>query len=279
MDKKVEFHCHTTASDGKLSPKKVIERAKKKNVSLIAITDHDTTLGLSDALSVGEELDIKVIPGIELSTIHNNESIHILGFFRDESYKNDKLQQFLKAIEDSRVLRGEKIVENLKKYFDIHIDYEKVKEKSDGVIARPHIASTIIEAGYPYEWEHIFKKFLSNDSPAYVHNKKVSIEEGIKILKEHNAIVILAHPKLIKKTPLEELIKYNFDGVEAIYYQNFKRETEQLISLARRNNLLITCGSDFHGITDGDTKHGDIGDMSQYLQEEDLEKFLKALHQ
>ena len=278
MNKKVEFHCHTTASDGNLSPINVIERAKKKNISIIAITDHDTTLGLSEGLSAGEELDIKVIPGIELSTIHNDESIHILGFFKDESYKNKKLQVFLKSIEDSRVSRGEKIVKNLKKYFDIDIDYEKVREKSNGVIARPHIASTIVDAGYPYEWEHIFKKFLSNDSPAYVHNKKVSIEEGIKILKEHNAIVILAHPKLVKKTPLEELIKYGFDGIEAVYYQNFKRETEQLTSLARRNNLLITCGSDFHGIIESDTKHGDIGDMSNYLQPEDLEKFLNALY-
>lgn len=278
MDTKVEFHCHTNASDGKLSPTEVIIRAKNNGISILSITDHDTTIGLDEAFKASKENNIKLIPGIELSTIHNNESIHILGYFKDDSYKNPKFQSFLKEIQDSRIERGKKIVSNLKKYFNIDIDYNKVCEKGNGVIARPHIASTIIEAGYNYSWNYIFDKLISKDSPAYVHNKKVSITEGINLIKENNGIVILAHPKLIHKTSIEEILEFNFDGLEAIYFQNFKKDTSHLISLARNKDLLITCGSDFHGISDGDTKHGDIGDMSNLLDKDDLNKFLKALN-
>lgn len=272
MNIRAEFHCHTTASDGRLSPSQVVTLAKEKTVKLLAITDHDTTDGVEEALIKGKELGVNVIPGIELSCIHKGESIHILGYFKGDGYKNPELLSYLSSLKGSRLNRATLMVENLEKYFNIKIDLNRILELSEGVVARPHLAQAIIEAGYPYEWNYIFDKFIGKDSPAYIENKKISIPEGIAMLKKYNCVVILAHPKLIKKTPIKEFLSFDFDGLEAIYFQNFKRETDELISLCRYKGLLMTCGSDFHGILSGDTKHGMLGDMT--ITDEYFNKFL-----
>ena len=259
MNLKVDFHTHSTASDGKKSPRDLIKEAKKENVSIMALTDHDTVSGLEDAIDEGNKLGIKVIPGIELSAIHKDESIHLLGYFKKDGYKDEDLIRFLKDKEEARINRGKKIVENLKTYFNIDINYETVLKNSNGVVARPHIAQGIIDSGYDYSWNYIFENFLSDKSPAYVHNKKVSVKEGISLLHHHGAIVSLAHPVLIKKNSVEELLKsFDFDAIEAFYYLNTRKSEELFISLAHRYNKLISCGSDYHGIHN-DGKHGVIG--------------------
>lgn len=272
MNIKAEFHCHTTASDGKLTPSQVVELANKNNVKLLSITDHDTIDGLMEAQNKANELKINFIPGIELSCNHNNESIHILGYFKKDGYKSPYLINFLNELKLDRIKRANSIVNNLYKYFDIKIDVNDVISLGNGTIARPHIAQAIINAGYNYNFKYIFDNFIGNDSPAYVPNKNISIEDGIKLLKSSGCIVVLAHPKLIKKTPLNDILKFKFDGIEAIYYQNFKYETEDLISKAISKNMIITCGSDFHGISEDDTKHGNIGDM--IIDEYYLNKFM-----
>lgn len=272
---KSDFHMHTSASDGKLSPEELINAAKAEGLDIIAVTDHDTTAALKRVLMAGEKAGVKVIPGIELSTIHNDESIHILGYFRDNSYDNEDFQKFLKEIQEFRVYRAKKFIHNLYEYFHIDLDYEEVSKRAKGVIARPHIAKAIIDKGYPYSWDYIFENIIGKNSPAYVHNKKVSIEEGIHILKSLNALVILAHPVLIKKTPLEEFMKYDFDGIEAVYFLNSKEEEEKLIALAESHGKLITNGSDFHGNGKEDTKHGYLGSVS--MKEEYLQRFIKEL--
>jgi predicted metal-dependent phosphoesterase TrpH len=265
MNLKLDLHCHTTASDGRLSPSEVIDLAIKQNINYLAITDHDTTLGIDVALTEAQNRNITVIPGIELSTYHNNESIHILGYFKDDKYKNDDFQKFLKDMKDYREVRAKKIVEGLKKYFNISLDYEKIYNDSKGVIARPHIAQAIIDAGYDYTWDFIFERFINKNSPAYVPNKVITIEEGLNLLHSVNAITSLAHPALIRKTPVQDILKFNFDAIEAIYSQHKPEDSKRFVKLAKNKNLLITCGSDFHGILSGDTKHGTIGDTSDYV--------------
>lgn len=270
-----DFHTHTNASDGKYPPEDLIKIAKTKEIDILAITDHDTTDNLNEALKAGERLGVKIIPGIELSTLHNEESIHILGYFNDNSFNNSEFQSFLNTMKDYREWRAQKIVENLEKYFNIKLDYEKILKEARGVIARPHIAKAIITAGYSYSNDEIFSTFLSSKSPAYVPNKKVSIEEGIKILKTYGATVILAHPVLIRKSSVDELMKFNFDGLEAIYALNKEKDTKRFKKIARKYNKLITAGSDFHTDEGNDTKHGTIG--SVYLDSDNIEKLLTSL--
>ncbi|MCD3297307.1 PHP domain-containing protein, partial [Clostridium botulinum] len=106
MYKKGDFHLHTTASDGKLSPTELVTLAKNDGFDIISITDHDNTFGLEEAIVSGTKLGIKIIPGIELSTRYNGESIHVLGYFKDDSYKNSLFQNYLKEIQDFRILRA-----------------------------------------------------------------------------------------------------------------------------------------------------------------------------
>ncbi|AJA48685.1 protein TrpH [Clostridium pasteurianum DSM 525 = ATCC 6013] len=274
---KGDFHSHSTESDGKLSPEELVTLAKTKDIDIMAITDHDTTKGINKAVLAGNKLNLKVIPGMELSTRYNDESIHVLAYFKDDSFNNSDFQDFLKNLTDYRVKRAEIITSNLKKFFDIDIDYKKVLQSANGVVARPHIAKAIINAGYNYTIDYIFKNIINEGSPAYVPNKKLPLEEGIQLLRSVNSIVVLAHPVLAKKTPVKELLKFDFDGIEAIYPLNTSEDTERLLKLAKDYNKLITAGSDFHSGEKADTKHGTLG--SVYLDSYNIEKFLKKFNQ
>jgi len=247
--------------------------AKEKKLDCFALTDHDTISGINEALEEAKILNINFIPGIELSTEYKGESIHILGFFNKDDYKNAELNKILEEFKNNRIARAYKIVENLKKYNNIEIDVNNVLSYGKDTIARPHIAKAIIDAGYPYDHDYIFNNFIGNHCPAYIPSTKISTEEGVSLLKKFNAIVFLAHPVLIKKFPLNELLNLKFDGIEAIYYQNKESDTIKFINLAKEKNLYISCGSDYHGI-ENDTRHGKVGDVV-IPQEEDILEMLK----
>lgn len=273
---KVDFHVHTTSSDGTLSPKEVVQRAHKNNVRYLAITDHDTLTGLSEAIEESFKHDVVVIPGIELSTQHNNESIHILGFFKDDNFKNDDLAKELDNIKNHRIVRAKKMIDKLKEEYNIEINFEKILKEAKDTIARPHIAREIIKCGYPYEMDEIFDKFIGKGCKAYVPTLKLSTTDGIKLLKKYNALAFLAHPKLIRHSDINDFLEMNLDGLESIYYQNSEDETKKFVKIANENNLLTTCGSDFHGDLETDTRHGDIGSME--LPYEYLSKLISALN-
>lgn len=273
---KMDFHVHTSCSDGLLSPKEVIKHAKDNLVSYLAITDHDTVSGLNDSIEFGKLFNIKILPAIELSTQYNDESIHLLGFFKDNNYNEPELVNQLNKIKNHRILRAKKIIKKLESEFNIIINLDDVLANGKDTIARPHIARAIIQAGYPYDTEYIFQNFIGKDCKAYVPTLKLSTEDGINLLKKFNALVFLAHPKLITNSKINEFLKMNLDGIEAIYFQNTKEEEAHFINLAKENNLLISCGSDFHGNLKDDKKHGDIGSMN--LPKYYLNKFLNSLN-
>lgn len=259
---KVDFHVHTSASDGLLSPKDIVKRAKMNDVKFLAITDHDTLTGLDEAIAEGIIQKIKIIPGIELSTQHNEESIHVLGFFKGDGYKSQELVNELNKIKNHRILRAKQIIQKLKEEFQICLNFDDIAKHSKDTVARPHIARAIIDAGYDYSLDYIFDNFIGKGCKAYVPTLKLSTEDGVNLLKKYNALVFLAHPKLIKNTSIDDFLKMNFDGIEAIYFQNTKPETDYYLKIVENNNLLTSCGSDFHGDIINDTRHGDIGCMN-----------------
>lgn len=273
MFKKGDFHLHTNASDGKLSPTEVVRLAKLEGVDILAITDHDNTNGLKEAILSGKKQNIKVIPGIELTTMFNNESVHIIGYFRDASYNSEDFQEFLNDLQNKRIKRGEEIVKNLKIFFNIEISFEKIIKETNGLIARPHLARAIIDAGYDFSWGYIFDNIISNDSPAYVPNKKINVSDGIALLKNLGAFISLGHPTLLKNTPVRNLLELGFDGIEGIYPLNKIDEETKFRELAKEFGLVLTAGSDYHGLDKNDNKHGYIG--CSPLVGADLEKFLK----
>ncbi|OOM76549.1 PHP domain-containing protein [Clostridium sp. BL-8] len=273
---KVDFHVHTTSSDGIFSPSEVVKRAYENNVKYLAITDHDTIDGLNEAIEESYKYDITLIPGIELSTQHNNESVHILGFFKDDNFKNQEFIKELDNIKNHRIVRAKKMINKLKEEFNIEINFEKILKDAKDTIARPHIAREIINCGYPYTHDEIFNKFIGKNCKAYVPTLKLSTIDGLKLLKKYNAHVFLAHPKLIVNSSIHEFLSMGFDGFESIYYLNTQEETESFLKLANDNNLLVSCGSDFHGNLKEDTRHGDIGSVE--LPYEYLSKFLSSLN-
>lgn len=273
---KADFHIHTSCSDGVLSPKEVVQRAKNNNVKYLAITDHDTLSGINEAMDEGKKLGVQIIPGIELSTQHNDESIHILGFFKDNNFKNEELIKELDAIKNHRIIRAKAITKKLEEEFNINIDFDKILKASKDTVARPHIARAIIEAGYPYNFEYIFDNFIGKNCKAYVPTLKLSTINGIHLLKKYNAITFLAHPKLIFNSNINEFLNMNLDGIEAIYYLNTPEETLHFSCIANENDLLISSGSDFHGNVSTDTRHGDIGSMA--LPPKYLTKMLNKLN-
>lgn len=272
-----DLHTHSTASDGRFSPSEIVTKAYANGVKYLSLTDHDTLSGISQAIEASTALDMKFIPGIELSTTYKGETVHLLGYFRGDEYKNTELNNFLKSIRDKRVERAHKIVHGLKKYHNIIIDVENVLKNGKDTIARPHIAKTIIEAGYSYSFDYIFDHFLGDNCPAYIPSNKIPTEEGISLLKKYNALVFLAHPVLFKKITINDIIHLNFDGIEAIYPQNSDEKTSSFINMAEEKGLLISCGSDCHGMSHSeDTKHGALGCFS--LEDKWLNKLLKALN-
>ncbi|KOR25840.1 hydrolase [Clostridium sp. L74] len=254
----------------------MIYLAKEENLDIISVTDHDTTDGIEEALFYGEKLNIKVIPGIELSTTYDNCSVHVLGYFKGNNYKNNLIKDFQKHKKEFRKKRANEIVNKLKEHFHIIISFDKIMESTKGVISRPHIAKAIVDAGYNYSWDYIFSNFIGEGCKAYVPNKTISTEEGISLLKKSGAISVLAHPVLIKKINVEDLFKLDFDGVEAIYYMNKPEDTIKLKSLSKKYNKIITGGSDFHGLTKTDGSHPDrIGATT--LDQANIEKLLKFI--
>ncbi|WP_338626726.1 PHP domain-containing protein [Clostridium baratii] len=274
--KKVDFHVHTNFSDGLLSPKDVVKRASNNGVSILAITDHDTIDGISEAIEESKLHNIKIIPGIELSTNYNGESIHVLGYFKNNSYKEKEFVEFLDKIKNRRIHRAKEMIQKLKDIFNIEIKFEDVIKYGENVVARPHIAKAIIDAGYPYTQDYIFDNFIGKGKPAYIETTKITVKEGVDLLHKYNAIVFLAHPILINNSNISDFLQFNFDGIEGVYFLNSKTQEKELLDFANKNNLLVSAGSDCHGDFINDTRHGDIGDMN--LDENYINLILEKLN-
>ena len=269
---KADLHMHSTSSDGHLSSFDVIKRAKNNGCDIIALTDHDICTLVEENIKLAKEIGITFIPGIELSTTCENKPVHVLGYFRDESYKNEEMVSYYKYIKEAREERTKKIIKKLKEFFDLEINYEEVFSYSRGVIARPHIAKTIVNNYPEYSFDDIFIKFIGDNSKAYVPTCELSVKEGIDLLRRNNCVVVLAHPTLLKPHIKDFVISHEFDGFEGVYLRNKPGEEAEFRKIAQDRGLIITGGSDFHRLVDDNT-HGDIGEI--YIEGNDLSKFLK----
>lgn len=273
---KCDLHTHSTASDGRYSPSEVVKKAFERGVKYLALTDHDTVSGIEEANAEAEKLDIHFIPGVELSTTYKGETVHILGYFKGDDYKNPDLNHFLEDLKTKRIERAHEIVRRLKKFNDIEIDVNDVLKNGKDTIARPHIAKAIMDAGYNYTKEYIFDNFIGDHCPAYVPANKLDAEEGIKLLRSYNAIIVLAHPVLLKKLNVLDVLHLDFDGIEGIYGLNTPEDTKNFLKIVDQKNIITSCGSDSHGYEGDDKKHGILGSMS--IEEERLKKFLDKLN-
>lgn len=267
---KIDLHTHTTYSDGEFDIKGNVSLAKKLGLDGIAITDHDSVDSWREIDS--SDYDFKVIKGVELSTYHKGDVVHILGYHLNDGGDYDELEDFLRKTKKDRMMRLKKIIKLLGKY-DINITVDEVLEEADGVVARPHIAAAIIKK-YPergYTKDDLFRDYLGNDGPCYVEINNYEAKDGIELLKRNHCLVVLAHPLYIKKFDYKELVLFGLDGIESFYQYRFDT-SDEVLKFSLENNLIVTGGSDFHGPHVRNT----MGKV--YLEGNYVEKFLNRIN-
>ena len=269
---KADLHGHTVNSDGELTVLEIIEEAKNKGLDIYAITDHDCFKGADEAyfLSKNSDIGINIIYGIELSTYRNSESVHILGYFKDR-IENTPLNELLINQSRLRKERAYKMFDLLEEKFGIVLDRNEIESRPS--MTRGTMANLIIDAGYNYSKGEIFSKLIGVGCPCYLPSSKLETKEGIKIIKESGGIAVLAHPCLLERNYVEDIINMGIDGIEAIYPSVKNRETKYR-DLARKNGLIVTAGSDFH--LHQDTKHGEVG--SCVIKGREVKEFLIRLN-
>lgn len=266
---RADLHSHTLYSDGVLSVKELLSEAKKANLDVIAITDHDCFDGAIEAFKLQEDFGIRVIFGMELSTYTNDESVHILAYY-SKPLKDGYLFNYLNNQRLNRKRRAYEILELLEKHFNIKLDSSFIENKHS--VTRGTIASEIINQGYDYDKKYIFNNILGDKCPCNIPSTKLSTKEGISLILESGGLPCLAHPCLYNKNDVIDLIKMGVKGIEAVYPRKENRETK-FRDLARKYDLLVTGGSDFHAPFD--FGHGSVGES--YIKDLDLRKFLKVL--
>ncbi len=249
----IDLHVHTNFSDGSYSPRDVVRRAVKRGLKAIAITDHDTIEGLSEAVAESELHGLEILTGLEISAESGKGNIHILGYMID--LDNAAL---LENLEFLRIGRRERIPKILKKLqsFDMPITIEEIeREAPGGVPGRPHVANVMFYKQYVKSRPEAFDKFLRRGAPAFEDKVKLSLAKAIEIIRGAGGIPVLAHPvsldehdsdKLFDR--LEELKKLGLMGIEAYYSTHSEKQTELYLEIADELDLCVTGGSDFHGI-------------------------------
>ena len=245
-----DLHMHTSCSDGLLTPEELVEAAKEAGLSYIAITDHDTVAGLCQLYEHGlyPQPGIRIIPGIELSAHHEVSEIHILGYNID--IYNKELADRLNDVVEARWTRFSTMVEKLQG-LGYDISETDVLEIADGStsISRSHIAQTMVRTGYFPSIKETFDQLLEKGKPAYVSHYRLEPEEIIDLIKNSGGTPVLAHPKLVHDDELvETLLKKGIEGIEAFYPRHTEEDTERYLAMADKYHLLVTGGSDFHGI-------------------------------
>jgi len=245
----IDLHIHSTASDGKLSPADVVRKSAERGLTIIALTDHDTVDGIAPALATAKAFpQLRVIPGIEISTDVPDGEVHVLGYFVD--YTNLKLKATLERMHHSRRKRAQGMVIKLGK-LGIHIEWQRVQEiAGSGSIGRPHIAQAMLEKGYITSMKEAFTKYISRDGPAYVEREKMTPQEAVELLLRTNGLPVLAHPFTLNdpETMVIKLKAAGLVGIETYYDSYTAEEISKLVSLADRYGLIATGGSDYHGL-------------------------------
>lgn len=247
----VDLHTHSNKSDGSLSPTALIDEAKSIGLSAIALTDHDTIDGLEEAINHGNEIGVKVIPGVELSTEYMGRDVHIVGLFID--YKNQSFLDLLKKFVDSRDERNRKMCQKLTDA-GMPVIYEELIEMfGESVLTRAHYARYMLSKGYIKSLPEAFERYIGDHSPYYVPREKVTPKQGVELILNAGGIPVLAHPILYKlgKDALNKLVselkEYGLVGIEAIYSTYTNADERTIRDLAKKYNLLISGGSDYHG--------------------------------
>lgn len=252
MDR-IDLHSHTTASDGTFTPTEIVDYACKKGLKALAITDHDTVAGLEEAVTHGKEAhpELTVVPGIEYSTVKNGGDVHVVGLFVD--YKDEAYRAGLQGFINSRIERNRKICDKLTEA-GMPITYEELTEANPGaVITRAHFGRMLLAKGYVSSIKEVFDNYLGDHCPCYVPREKITPEMAVEQILMGKGLPILAHPMIYKLNDEElddltaSMKEVGLVGIEAYYSTYTLQDESRVLELAKKYDLMISGGSDFHG--------------------------------
>lgn len=223
----------------------------EQKLTAFAITDHDTMIRRDEILAWGKAHDARAIPGIELSTRENDQTIHLLGYFLDGN--TARLKERLGYLREGRLSRNDKIIARLRS-LGIDVTEDDIKSiAGNNVVGRPHIARLLLQKGKVQTMQEAFDRYLVPGGLAYFPKDELPLREGIELLHEAGAVTSVAHPGLLKRTPealeasLKEWRSWGLDAVEGIYPSYTPEQTGFFSRMAHKYGFLITGGSDFHG--------------------------------
>jgi predicted metal-dependent phosphoesterase TrpH len=249
--KYADLHVHTSYSDSTFSPEEVIACAKEKALDAIAICDHDSVDGIAPCAELGAKCGIEVIAGIEMSAEKVDAEVHMLGYLID--YRLAWFRARLKEIQAARVERAYKIIEKLKT-FHIDIDAAEVFRLAgnNASVGRLHVAQAIINSGAVRGMKEVFEKYIGFLKPCYVPYTKFSPEEAIQIILKAGGVPVLAHPDLMGHDEyIEEFVSYGLKGIEVYHTDHKPAAVRRYEAAAKRFGLVMTGGSDCHGLGKG----------------------------
>ncbi len=247
----VDLHIHSSVSDGRYSPAEIVRKAAEAGLKIIAITDHDSVDGIASALEASGDLpQLKVIPGVEISTDVPRGEVHMLGYFID--YRNEELLTNLENMRNSREKRAQQILARLAD-LGLTVEWRRVLEiAGSGSVGRPHIAQALLEKGYIASLKEAFNKYIGWGGPAYVRRDKMTPREAVELILHADGLPVLAHPLTVNdhQALIAELTASGLVGIEACYGEFTAEETRKLVNLADKHGLIVTGGSDYHGLDD-----------------------------
>lgn len=256
-----DLHLHTSASDGKFTVSEVARLVQRAEVTLFAITDHDTMAALPEAADAAYERGLAFLPGVEISAAADESNVHVLGYGVNPD--DPVLTAFFKQMSADRVRRiaqmGEKLAD-----MGLPLPMDEIFSSAKASIGRPHLARAMVKRGYANDTAEAFHLYLKRGRPAYVKRNPPDAAEAISLLRERGAVPVIAHPGEIRLPKerilalLDEWKKAGLMGLE-VYHPANRGNFAEWDRLARQRGLLVTGGSDFHG--DG-ANHGSIGETA-----------------
>lgn len=257
----IDLHVHSNCSDGTLSPTELVQLAKQTGLTAFALTDHDNTNGLAEALLAADHLSLEVIPGIEFSTRFMDRDIHIVGLEPD--WQSQDFQEQLQLYRQGRNQRNQKVIQKMRSD-GIDISYKKMHALygKDTILTRAHFARYLTEHGHATTISDAFQLYLNEGGRYFVPREKITPFEVTKLIRAYHGIPILAHPFQYHfsdqelRELLRQLCQCGLIGIEVYYSTHTKEQTEYLQKLAREFDLLPSGGSDFHGLNKPDISLG-----------------------
>ncbi|MBI4975024.1 MAG: PHP domain-containing protein [Candidatus Omnitrophica bacterium] len=257
MTRYADLHVHTFYSDSTFSPEEVMACAKDKGLDAIAICDHDSIDGIEPCQKIGRELGIEIIAGIELTVEKTDTEAHILGYVID--WKVDWFQNRLKELQAARVDRIYKMVERLKG-FHIQMEPNDVFELAGkGSVGRLHLAQAMLRTGRIKNLKEAFDRYIGFGKPCYVPNMYFSSKEAIDIIRNVGGVPVLAHPDVMGNDAyIQEFIEYGLRGIEVYHTDHKPHVARHYEEIAKRFDLIVTGGSDCHGLGKGRVLMGGV---------------------